>query len=155
MRLLLGVAAVLLLSCGSHVPQNVSPPPPVVVAPTPTELPSTPPTPGPGQATIVGRVTDVEGHVLGGALVQVSPFALETFTDGGGRFTFANLAVPKFCRWMTIVVSKSGWGRLRTIDNPLYQGLSYADLTLRREEQELFQGPPQVARDQGERYCDR
>jgi hypothetical protein len=103
-----------------------------------------------------GRVRDPAGEAVHSALIRIEPYAMERLADAAGRFTFEDLHVPNDrCRWVTITVSKPGFGRLRTIDNPLFEGVHYADLTLRSENQELYQGPPRASREQGERYCVR
>ncbi len=56
---------------------------------------------------------------------------------------------------MSVTVTKAGFGRLHTIDNAVFEGISYGDFTLRAENQGIYVGPPRSGQSQGESFCVR
>jgi hypothetical protein len=144
-------SAVSTASTSPTVPSPMPTPPPTgPLANAPTE------TPLPAQALIVGQVVE-QGtfHPVAGALVHLDPYALDATTDAQGSFTFRGLAVPGRCRWVTLTVTAPGYGRLRTIDNPLYPLRALFQLFLEPRDADHYMGAPQGATPSGEAFCSR
>lgn len=158
------VIAAALVACGTpggQAPmptQRLSPAP--AVAPSPVQTPSPPSglpseTPLPGEAILAGQVLDAQTQVpVGGALVKLEPYALETLSDSDGRVMFRKLLVPGRCRWVTITVRANGYGELKTVDNALFPGRAVVTLFLETSDSVKYIGPPSSEPD-GKNMCVR
>jgi hypothetical protein len=99
-------------------------------------------------------VLDPDAAPISGATVRLAPFQMEARTDTSGTVEFRHLPVSGRCRWLTIVVSAPGFGRLEVVDNPLYPVRATFDARLRAFDQRSVIGPPASATE-GETFCSR
>jgi hypothetical protein len=115
--------------------------------------PDPPPTVSAGSALLDGRVSDEDGHAIEDALIRMAPIGIETRTNIDGHYRLGPIAVPNRCRWVTIEISRAGWGKLTVVDAALPPGVSPANYVLRPVEQQVYEGPPAIG--QARDYCDR
>jgi hypothetical protein len=52
--------------------------------------------------------------LVGAAVVRLEQYGLEARTDAEGRFSFPKADVAAPCRWVTVSVTRSGFGNYRT-----------------------------------------
>ena len=110
----------------------------------------------PDTADIDGRVVDASSRApVAGATVRLVPFNVVMTSATDGSFAAHGLSVTGRCRWLTIEVDAPGYGRLVTVDNPLYQSRSYVELQVRADEQRRYMGPPRAEAHLGEAFCSR
>lgn len=151
---LAGVVACGRAATGEPLPTPVRSDAPIVASmspplssPRPTDAPAAsaaPPTPLPGEAYLVVQVIDASTLApIRDATVRLEPFQQEARTDASGTTEFPHLPVPGRCRWLTIVVTAPGYGRLEVIDSPLYpQHRATFDARLTHSDQRSILGPP-------------
>ena len=142
---------------GTYVAAAVS-----VIRPIPTPAAPARPTPIPeqsvaaGTARIVGQVLEARTFTpVADAIVSLDPYGNTARTNADGNFEIGDLPVRGQCQWLTISVSAAGFGRLRTIDNPLYPTVTRFQLFLERNDADHFIGAPQGGLPSGTAFCSR
>jgi hypothetical protein len=88
------------------------------------------------------------------AVVRLEPYGIEARTDAQGKFVLPPVDVPAPCRWVTVTVTKAGFGSYR-MELALYSPDVGVGLQLWLEHHDVDQrsGPPQAGANLGEAYC--
>jgi hypothetical protein len=88
------------------------------------------------------------------ALVRLEPYGVETRTDAQGKFVLPEVDVPAPCRWVTVTVTKFGFGGYR-LEFALYSPDAHLGLQLWLEHHDVDErtGPPEASANLGEAYC--
>ncbi len=131
-------------------------PPPVAARPSDPPAPTVAPTTQPGEAWVIVKVIDGSSFSpIQGATVRIDPYQREAPTDASGMVEFNHLPVSGQCRWVTIVVTASGYGSLQVVDDPLYPGhVVTFDPHLTTYDQRSYIGAPSGSTG-GESFCSR